>query len=124
MGTASDLLRAIQRIEVLLNQSWDLADDFQNQRKEAIALRRLISDQTAAIGKLGESVFEGSDKQNAFRRNFSAARSAMAFHHASWPIVSIDLADPAYRASSRSMRQAYEEFIAWVKRAANSEMNT
>jgi hypothetical protein len=44
----------------------------------------------------------------------------MAFHHASWPIVSIDLESPEYLVSAKAMRKAYDDFIAWVKRAAVS----
>lgn len=121
MVDTRELLRAVEQVETLLNQSWDLAgDDFQRHRKEAIALRRLISDQTATIGKLGDAAFESPDKQNDFRRQFSATRSAMAFHHASWPIVSIDLESPEYLVSAKAMRKAYDDFIAWVKRAAVS----
>lgn len=119
MVSKSELWRAIEQVEQLLNQSWDLADnDFLSRRKEAIALRRSIADQTATIGKLGEAAFVERDQQDAFRQRFSATRTAMALHHASWPIVSIDLASRDYRASARSMRQAYNDFIDWVKSAA------
>lgn len=45
----------------------------------------------------------------SFRHRFSKMRSAMALHHASWPVISIELDNPTDVASVQTLRAAYRE---------------
>jgi hypothetical protein len=72
----------------------------------------VLADIHASGSAIADPVFN-----NAFRSQFSKMRSAMALHHASWPVVAIDLDDPAYQASIQTQREACRIFFAWVRSA-------
>ncbi len=116
MNSRKALLEAVDELERLLRQSAELVDGLDGHRKQGIEFRRQIAEKVATIGSLGEQLFEAAE-QVPFRREFSHMRSALAYHQASWPIVSIKLDDPNYRASVQSLRDANRSFISWVRRA-------
>lgn len=111
-----ELLDALGELETTFRQSASLAsNDLKESRKEAVQLRRVMADKLNTISSLGVSALESSGLGDAFRSEFSKMRSAIAHHHASWPIVSIDLQDPEYLASIKRMRESYTAFISWVR---------
>lgn len=112
------LIKAVDDLETALQDSQDLADaNFKENRKEGINLRRLIAEKVAAVGALGGHAFKETAQADAFRREFSSMRSALAYHQASWPIVSIDHEDQSYLDSVRSLRERNIKFIDWVRTA-------
>ena len=117
-----ELFRVIDEFELILRQSASLADaGLDAHRKSGIALRRQLSAQNAKISALGEKAFETRELQAAFRQEFAKMRSAMAFHQASWPVVTVDLESPEYRASVRTTRAASRQFIVWIRNAMKGE---
>jgi hypothetical protein len=112
-----ELRRLVDDFEDALRQSAELTEGLEDHRKHGLELRRQISAKLAMIGSLGEQAFDPGDRQQAFRSEFSKMRSAMAYHQASWPIVSIRPEDPDYLASVRSLREANRTFISWAKAA-------
>ena len=112
------LLSAIGVLEASLAQAVKLGDrDFNEHRREVIQLRRIILAHNSTIDSLCDEAFGTPEARLAFRREFSEMRSAMAFHQASWPVVSIDFENPDYVASLNIMRTANRKFIAWVRTA-------
>jgi hypothetical protein len=116
MSEQDQLLHALDELEATLQSSWSLADDrFDDSRKEALALRRVVVQQVAKVGSLGEQVLTQRGEVESFRSHFSTMRSAVALHHADWPIVAIKLDDPAYIASSSRMRRSIQTFYVWIR---------
>ncbi|MGV7121292.1 hypothetical protein [Sphingopyxis sp. 550A] len=112
----SKLTRSVGEFEAMLGRITDLADkNFDDHRREAVRLRRLIADQTATIRSLGEAAYAGSESLEVFRQEFSKLRTAMALHYSAWAVVSIDLENPLYLASVSALRKANRDFIAWIK---------
>lgn len=109
------LLDAVNTLEVALAQSAKLGNNLNEHRKEVVQLRRVILAQNSVIGSLCDEAFEKPERREAFRREFSQMRSAMAFHQASWPVVAVDLENPDYIASVNSVRDANRRFITWVR---------
>ncbi|RYY26104.1 MAG: hypothetical protein EOP62_11525 [Sphingomonadales bacterium] len=118
MAAKEKLLEAVNALEDALARSAKLGEvDFDAHRKDAVELRRLIAAQNSAIASLGDDAFETPESRQAFRNEFSKMRSAMAFHQASWPVVSVDRENPSYVASLRSIRETNRIFITWVRSA-------
>lgn len=116
MTERARLLQAVNELEATFRQSWQRAnDESRDNRKEGIQLRRVISEKMAEISSLGHLAFGESELHGKFRSEFSKMRSRLAFHHASWPIVTIEFDNPDYLKSSAELREASNEFIAWVK---------
>lgn len=113
MDSKQDLLREVQALENTLQHSASLGDD---ARPEKVNLRRKLAEHRAKISAIGESVFADKPQQDAFRAEFSKMRTAMALHHASWPIVAIDRTNPRYEASVQSEREANRRFVDWVRK--------
>ncbi len=121
MNERQELLEAIKLLEATFRKSASLGDEnFKEHRKEAVQLRREIAAQLANISKLGTTVFEGKSTAETFRSQFASMRATMAMHHASWPIIAIDLENPEYRASATTLRESNGKFIAWVRMALQS----
>lgn len=118
MATREELLQAVQEYEAILRRSAELDANIPDHRKEAIKIRRQISEQLAAISSAARDAFPDRPSDTAFKNEFSKMRSAMAFHQASWPIVSVDYDDAAYRDSEARLRNSCQEFIAWVRASA------
>ncbi len=115
---SQQFLSVIDELEATLLASARLADDRDNDnRQEGIKLRRVIADKLLIVSQLGQAAFRDTDQSATFQRKFSSMRAILAHHQASWPIVSIDSADPAYIASVREMREANRGFIIWVRNA-------
>lgn len=109
-------LAAVDGLETLLRESAQMRDaEFQDRRKEVLQIRRTIADQNAKIAALGETAFNDPEQRQAFQSAFSKLRSAISLHMASWPVVSIEVADPGYQASLIKQRDAYRHFIAWAR---------
>lgn len=116
MTERARLLQAVNELEATFRQSFGLGDhDFKDNRKEAIQLRRVISDQMATISAIANLAFDGSAMHTTFRSEFAIMRSTMAFHHASWPVVAIDLENPDYLLSAAKLRETNDGFTVWLK---------
>ena len=113
MDSKEDLLREVHALEKTLEQSASLGDD---ARPEKVELRRKLAEHRAKISTIGERVFAAKPLQDAFRAEFSKMRAAMALHHASWPIVTIDPRSSQYQVSVQAERDANRRFISWVER--------
>lgn len=116
MTARDDLLLAIREYETILLRSAGLSSTSGPDRREAVRLRRLISEKIAAIGIAGRSAFQDRPDKNAFHDGFSRMRSAVAYHQASWPIVAVDSASADYQLSIVRVRAANQAFIEWVRR--------
>jgi chromosome condensin MukBEF ATPase and DNA-binding subunit MukB len=114
MSGREELLRALLELEALQTKSRALRPD---QKHDILAMRRLIAEQNARISPLGDTAFERTEDRDAFRREHSTLRAAIAHHMASWPVVAIDLGNPAYIASLGLIREAYQSFFSWVRNA-------
>lgn len=115
------LLEAVTQFEATLRQSASLGNqNFKENRSQAVKLRLLMAHHLTAISSLGDQAFDGDTRHGPFRSEFAKMRSHMALHHASWPIVAIDLEDPAYLASVKDLRKSNERFIGWVKQALSA----
>lgn len=120
MSHRDELLAAVAVLESTLRQSAQMGGEtFKEHRKEVLQLRREISVKVADLYALGLAIEEG-DRRNAFLREFSMMRSAMALHHASWPVVSVELENPDYCISVQSMREANKRFIDWIRLGRNA----
>lgn len=121
MTENNTLLDAINELETTLGQSAGLANEnFKDNRKEAVQLRRVIADHLAALYSLGSVAFESAELREGFRSEFAKMRSTMAFHHASWPVVAIDLENPDYLTSIATLRESNRRFISWVRNALSA----
>jgi hypothetical protein len=110
------LLNAVDEFEAIVLESAKLGDEnFDANRRRGIELRRLMGEKRSAIGGLAEKVFEDLRQYEQFRSIFNDMRAAMAAHHAAWPLVSIELTNPDYRASVRQSRDATHHLIRWVR---------
>lgn len=115
-----DLLAAVRIYEELLSVSSELRKGPADRRREAVQVRRLISERIAEIGRLGSDFFADGDARASFRSRFGRMRSTVSYHQASWPIVSIVPGDARYQASLRNMRETNREFIEWVRRTVRT----
>ena len=114
------LLLAVDAYEEILRQSAGLRNGETDRRREAVQLRRLISERIVEISSLGDAVFSTADAHTAFRNEFARMRTAVAYHQASWPIVGVQPMDPHYRESVRALREGNRHFIAWVRAAVRA----
>lgn len=114
----AELVAAIDEFETTLHRSASLArDNFEGRKLEAITLRRKIADHRTAISSLIATALADTDLQSTFRSQFSKLCAAIAFHQASWPVISIDLESPEYQASISDVRAAYAAFFHWARQA-------
>jgi hypothetical protein len=121
MTEREQLLQAVNELEATFRQSAELGNaNFRNNRKEAVQLRRVISDRLASISTIGAAAFADTEMLRPFQSEFSRMRSTMALHHASWPIVMIDLDDQDYLASAMALRESNSRFIGWVRTAVSA----
>lgn len=109
------LLVAVDAYEEILRQSAGLRNGETDRRREAVQLRRLISERIVEIRLLGDAAFSTADAHTAFRNEFARMRAAVAYHQASWPIVGVEPMNPHYQESVRRVREANRHFIAWVR---------
>ena len=84
-------------------------------RKRTVQYRRLIQGDIARIAAAASGVFDqvapvDEPHAKAFRGGFSAMRSRVAEHQASWPVVGIDPDDPEYDRSVQALRAVSDEF--------------
>lgn len=110
------LKAALDAFEATLQESSIMQDrDFENGRKAAIELRRKIAAHRAEVSSLLDQALESTKLHYAFRTRFSALCFALALHQANWPVVTIDLKNKAYLASSADARAAYRGFFQWAR---------
>lgn len=112
MSARRDLLQALDELEALQKKSRALPPD---RKHDILDMRRQIAEQNNRIAPLGEAAYEQTAQRDAFRREHSRLRAAIAHHMASWPVVSIDIENPAYLASLAHIRDAYQSFYSWVR---------
>lgn len=114
------LLEALNDLEATISKSFELGnEEFKSNRKQAIQLRRTISEKVASISRIGDIVFEGSPLHSAFRSEFAMMRSTMAMHQASWPVVAIDLHSADYLKSAAKLRESNARFMTWLRVAVS-----
>jgi hypothetical protein len=114
----TNLTRAVNELEATIRESFQLGDEgFKDNRKEAIRLRRIITDKMAEMSSIADRALAGTALHGKFRSEFSSLRSTMAYHHAYWPIVAIDFESPDYLTSAAKLRESTDSFIAWLKGA-------
>lgn len=117
MDHKKDFDAAIDELEALLQRSASIPDSAcPSERKEALELRRNIAEQNSKVATLGEIVFSTRNTEQAFRRELTDLRVAIASHLSEWPISTIDMTDARYLASLLRLRQAYRRFIDWIRR--------
>jgi hypothetical protein len=118
LNLATELLRSVEDFEKAIQESYSLGDEyFDAKRLRGVELRRSIVARSGEISRLGERFFSDTPELGDFRMELAKMRSAMAEHHASWPLVRIDLSDPRFRASSQALREATRHFIGWLRQA-------
>lgn len=79
MTDGERLLRAVEMLEATFRQSAQLGNEnFRENRKEAVQLRRVISDHLASISKIGAEAFADTELLRSFQSEFSRMRSQMA----------------------------------------------
>lgn len=114
MNGYQDLVQALDQLEALQSESRALPSA---RGHEILDMRRRIAEQTAFIALLGEAAFAETGELDAFRREHSKLRTAIAHHMASWPVIGIDRDNPAYISSLMSIREAYRGFATWIRTA-------
>lgn len=119
MTARDDLVQAVGEYEALLHQFKALDPNISDHRREAIQMRRELTNTIGAIAASGGAFFAGTDLDGNFRTEFSKMRSAVAHHQASWPIVAINHDDAGYVASETATRAACHNFIVWVRKVLN-----
>lgn len=118
MTERARLVQAVNELETTIRASFQLGDvDFKDNRKEAIRLRRVISEKMAELSSIADQILAGTELHDRFRSEFAQMRSTMAFHHASWPIVAIELENPEYLQSAAKLRETNDRFIRWLRGA-------
>lgn len=81
-------------------------------RRELIALRRRLQQQTQTVTTFVETLDPNRDETRRLRAALGRMRTGVALHQASWPAVAIDRTDPRYRDSVVGLRAAYKDFVA------------
>ncbi len=115
MSTRNDLLKAVTALEDTFRRSADLGgDEFRSNRREVVHLRREIGSRMSELAAVIAALDE-ADLRERCRAEISRMRAAVALHHASWPVVAIDLEEAGYKASIHTMRCAYRQFIEWAR---------
>lgn len=109
---------AVAVLEAALKESADLGGDrFLQNRKRVIDLRRQIMACISNVSVAGQQAFADTAHSASFRAGYARMRTAMALHHASWPVIAIDMDNPNYQASIQAMRLEYRAFIRWSQTA-------
>lgn len=110
------LKAALNAFEATLLESSRMQDgDFERGRKAAIELRRKIAAHRVEVGGLLDQALGSTKLYYAFRSRFSALCFTLALHQANWQVVTIDLKNKAYLASSADTRAAYQGFFQWAR---------
>lgn len=122
MVSERDLIIAIDELETLLSQSAALPSETSvEDRKEALALRRQIASQNMTIAKLGDAMFVETASNQRFRTEVGRLRSSVNSHLSCWPIATMDMDDVKYQESLARLRQAYRDFISWLRQELRSQ---
>ena len=121
MSATVELLKAIDSFEKELRVSANLP---QHNRKEMVQVRRRIANHVMRIASLIPERCNDSQRYCALRKGISKVRHAMAYHQASWPIVSIDFSDPDYLSSVRAMREVNRSFVDEARTALAKQLDT
>lgn len=113
------LVAAIASLEATQSKSVRLAhEDFASTRAEQVRIRVEILKLISMIGSLGNEGFTAGAQREQFRSRYEQWRAVVMAHHGAWPIVTIDLQNPAFVISLAKLRLATADFINWVKAPA------
>ncbi|WP_298672434.1 hypothetical protein [uncultured Sphingomonas sp.] len=119
MSATPDMPAALAEMERIMDDLHDISRRRDEARKsDLVRLRRSLADQMGVIaGAAAQSARLLGDEALAreFRRRFSAVRSAVALHQATWPAVTIDEGGAPYRESAIAVRQTNEAFLGWMR---------
>ncbi len=119
MHQRTALLKAIENLSELQAKLSALsARDDDARRLDMVKLRRQLSEylQIVRIAADEDKTLQNNpDLALEFRKRFSAMRSAIAFHQASWPAVSMDRNNFKYTESAANVGKLNRDFAAWVK---------
>ncbi|MBA4091051.1 MAG: hypothetical protein C0494_10715 [Sphingobium sp.] len=114
------LRQAVVELETLQGQLGTLPhDDSVEWKRSLIQLRRLLQQQVVLVGQAladCETINADHSMKSHLRDLFSKMRSAIAFHQAQYPAVSIDLIDPAYKMSVQMVHAESLNFVTAIKR--------
>jgi hypothetical protein len=115
MSTRGDLLKAVTALEETFRRSAGLGGSkFRSNRREVVQLRREIGARMSELAVVSAALDDAGLRERC-RDEVSRMRAAVALHHASWPVVAIDLENTSYQVSIQTMRAAYRRFIEWAK---------
>ncbi|RYE04067.1 MAG: hypothetical protein EOP61_02110 [Sphingomonadales bacterium] len=121
MEELAAIAREVDLLETVQSQLAAVSNrDDEQRRHDLIELRRALSAQIAAVGKVADPVFtaKGDDETlRIYRAKFSRMRSAAALHQADWPAILLGERPEEYRASALGVREANRDFVAWVRTA-------
>jgi len=116
--TVAREIDALEQVQAELANVASRDDD--RRRHDLIDLRRKLSAQIARTGQVAETLIARSTDpalRQAYRSKFSRMRAAAAMHQADWPAVSLGERQNEYRASALKVREANQEFVAWMRAA-------
>jgi hypothetical protein len=107
----ADVLQAAAALKQTQSQNMSLTDG--KTRLEAVNLRRDVVLQFGGIDKHIEAVSGNvsPDILQKLRSTFSSMRAATAYHHSTWPVVSVDQAEKSYRESLNGVLKANKAFF-------------
>lgn len=86
------------------------------RKKDLILTRRKLADQLKCLECLVRSGREGNtdpDVNREFNKRLSGLRTAIAFHQASWPAVTIDENPEEYSRTSEEPASIFALFLEW-----------
>lgn len=102
------LMRHISNFEAIAREISDLQRGGQGWQRGLILARKKLLSCLLDIITESDSIAEGSAQQ-AVRSSAVALRSRVAYHHATWPVVTIILQDADYQASSNRISAAFAD---------------
>lgn len=100
-SACDDISKKFQYLATNMPEGW---------QREYVDLRRAVQVRLIEIGAAGRSVIGASGDPGPlrdFEDRLSRCRHTLAFHQASWPVVSIDPASPDYQHSLGKVQAAY-----------------
>lgn len=90
------------------------------RRSELVTLRKKLSDHIARMRDTGVQAFTDvgeAELASEFRSRLSNVLNLVALHQASWPAVTIDEGNAAYRTSAGKVAETNRAFIDWTRSA-------
>jgi hypothetical protein len=118
MSKFAALDRELDELERLLTLIRGVTSEREtDRRRELVRLRRSLSMQIAAVGRVAETAFKDTAEYQTYKEKFSQMRSSAALHQAKWPAVLVGERETEFDQSAAPMREANRAFIEWVRQA-------